>query len=92
MLFNLLQAAVDTTAIAQAAPLQQEMKLSLIDMAVKGGWLMIVLLLLSILAIYIFVIKKVDCSSQGMPYYQEGGQRVYIDKKPNGGFAERIVE
>src|SRR5574344_1892998 len=54
MLFNLLQAAVDTTAIAQAAPLQQEMKLSLIDMAVKGGWLMIVLLLLSILAIYIF--------------------------------------
>ena len=39
-----------------------------------------------------YVIKKVDCSSQGMPYYQEGGQRVYIDKKPNGGFAERIVE
>ena len=38
------------------------------------------------------VIKKVDCSIQGMPYCQEGGQRVYIDKKPNGGFAERIVE
>lgn len=54
MLFNLLQAAVDTSAMAQALPVQQEMKLSLIDMAVKGGWLMIVLLILSIIAIYIF--------------------------------------
>ena len=39
-----------------------------------------------------YVIKKVDCSIQDTPYYQEGGQRVYIDKKPNAGFAERIVE
>ena len=54
MLFNVLQAAVDTTALAPAAPLQQEMKLSLIDMATKGGWLMIILLILSIIAIYIF--------------------------------------
>lgn len=54
MLFNLLQAAVDTTALAPATPVSQEMKLSLIDMAVKGGWLMIVLLILSIMAIYIF--------------------------------------
>ncbi len=54
MLFNLLQAAVDTTALAPAAPVSQEMELSLIDLAVKGGWLMIVLLLLSIMAIYIF--------------------------------------
>ena len=54
MLFNLLQAAVDTTAIAPAATASQEMNFSLIEMAVKGGWLMIVLLLLSIMAIYIF--------------------------------------
>ncbi len=54
MLFNLLQAAVDTTALAPAAPVSQEMQLSLIDMAVKGGWLMIILLILSIMAIYIF--------------------------------------
>ena len=46
MLFNLLQAAVDSTALAQAVSGPQEMKLSLIDMAIKGGWLMIVLLLL----------------------------------------------
>ncbi len=54
MIFNLLQAAAETSALAPAAPVSQEMKLSLIDMAVKGGWLMIVLLILSIMAIYIF--------------------------------------
>ncbi len=54
MLFNLLQAAVDTTALAPASPVSQEMNLSLIDLAVKGGWLMIVLLILSVMAIYIF--------------------------------------
>ena len=54
MLFNLLQATADTTALMQNPAVQQEMKLSLIDLASKGGWLMIVLLLLSIMAIYIF--------------------------------------
>ena len=53
MIFNLLQ-VVDTTSLMETAPIQQEMKLSLIDLASKGGWLMIVLLLLSIIAIYIF--------------------------------------
>ncbi len=54
MLFNLLQAAIDTTAIAPATPVAQEHTFSLIEMAIKGGWLMLVLLLLSITAIYIF--------------------------------------
>ena len=55
MLFNLLQAAVDTTALTQAAqPVVQEQTLSLIDLATAGGWLMIILLILSIMAIYIF--------------------------------------
>ena len=53
MLFNILQ-AVDTTAIAPAAATSQEMNFSLIEMATKGGWLMLVLLVLSIMAIYIF--------------------------------------
>ena len=66
MLFNLLQAAADTAAIAQTEAVQQEMKLSLIELASKGGWLMIVLLILSLLAIYIFgnkwwLIRKVHC-------------------------------
>ncbi|MBR1574409.1 MAG: MotA/TolQ/ExbB proton channel family protein [Bacteroidales bacterium] len=57
MMFSLLQtdtAAVLGEAIQQAAPVQQEMSYSLIEMAAKGGWLMIVLLILSIIAIYIF--------------------------------------
>ena len=54
MLFNLLQAAADSAALSQMAPAQEEMKLSLIELASKGGWLMIVLLLLSFVAIYIF--------------------------------------
>ena len=52
MLSYLLQA--DIVDAVQAAPVQQEMSYSLIDMAVKGGPLMIVLLLLSIVAIFIF--------------------------------------
>lgn len=60
MLFYLLQTAgIDTAGMAetvQAAetviPQQEEMHF--LDMAVKGGWLMLVLLALSIIAIYIF--------------------------------------
>ena len=54
MLFNLLQTAADTAALAQTASVQHEQTLSLISLASKGGWLMIILLLLSIVAIYIF--------------------------------------
>ncbi|MCQ2146378.1 MAG: MotA/TolQ/ExbB proton channel family protein [Bacteroidales bacterium] len=56
MLSTLLQ--IDSTtaaaALASAAPQQVEQSYSLISMASKGGALMIVLLILSILAIYIF--------------------------------------
>ena len=48
MIFNLSQVT------AEAVSVQVEQKLSLIDMASKGGWLMLVLLLLSVIAIYIF--------------------------------------
>jgi len=59
MLFNILQSALadtvsSTAEAAQAAPQVQEMSYSLFEMAAKGGWLMIVLLLLSIIALYIF--------------------------------------
>lgn len=58
MLFNLLQTTgfeADTVAsVAQAAPQPQEMSYSLIEMASKGGWLMLVLLALSLIALYIF--------------------------------------
>ena len=51
MIFNSLQ-AVDTTAVESLMP--KEETLSLISLASKGGWLMIILLLLSMVAIYIF--------------------------------------
>ena len=67
MLFHVLQVGLDTAAAEvaetianaaepalQAAPQQVEQSYSLIQMAVKGGWLMIVLAILSIIAIYIF--------------------------------------
>jgi len=61
MLSILLQTGVDSAAISNAvaaataaAPTQVEQSYSLIAMASKGGWLMIVLLLLSVIAIYIF--------------------------------------
>ena len=61
MLSQLLQAGIDSTANAAAAAAatvpqvaQTEQTYSLIEMAVKGGWLMLVLLALSIIAIYIF--------------------------------------
>lgn len=64
MLFSILQAELAdevnavagevAAAAAEVLPQQQEMSESLISMAVKGGWLMIVLLILSVIAIYIF--------------------------------------
>ncbi|MBR1926814.1 MAG: MotA/TolQ/ExbB proton channel family protein [Bacteroidales bacterium] len=67
MLFHLLQVGLDTAAAdvaetvtraagpaIQAAPQQVEQSFSLIQMAAKGGWLMIVLAALSVIAIYIF--------------------------------------
>ena len=63
MIFQVLQAGVDTAAAemadslakaASSAPQQVEQSYSLIQMAFKGGWLMIVLAILSVIAIYIF--------------------------------------
>lgn len=53
MLFNLLQTDIPET-VAEIAPVQQEMSYSLIEMATKGGWLMLVLLALSLVALYLF--------------------------------------
>ena len=56
MLLNLLQAVADTTSTAPAidAVEQTEKTLSYLELATKGGWLMVVLLILSVIAIYIF--------------------------------------
>lgn len=60
MLFNILLQADAAQAIeAVATPVQQtqELSFSVIDMAFKGGWLMIPLFLLSIITIYLFGMK-----------------------------------
>ena len=54
MLYSFLQSAVDAVEAVEAVPVQEELSFSLISMAAKGGWLMLVLLALSIIAIYIF--------------------------------------
>jgi biopolymer transport protein ExbB len=57
MTFPILAAmAQDAAEVAVQAviPVKEELSFSLIEMAMKGGWIMIPLLLLSILTIYIF--------------------------------------
>ena len=51
MLSTFLQSAIEGL---EAVPVQEELSFSLISMAAKGGWLMLVLLALSIVAIYLF--------------------------------------
>ena len=60
MSLSLLQSIADTAATVSEivpAPVQQEVKMSYFELAKAGGWLMIVLLLLSIVAVYIFASK-----------------------------------
>lgn len=56
MITHILMALGQETAetIAQIPPVKEELSFSLISMAFKGGWIMIPLLALSILALYIF--------------------------------------
>ena len=56
LLANILQTAT-AEAVAEALPVKEELSFSLIDMAFKGGWLMIPLFLLSIVTIYLFAQK-----------------------------------
>lgn len=54
MLFSILQIAGDAGTSVAAVPQQEVVSYSLLEMAAKGGWLMLVLLALSIVAIYLF--------------------------------------
>ena len=54
MIFSILQEAGSEAVEAAVAPVSEELSFSLISMAAKGGWLMIVLAILSVIAIYIF--------------------------------------
>jgi len=56
MIFQILMASAQDIGevVAQAGPVREELSFSLIGMAIKGGWIMIPLLILSLIAIYIF--------------------------------------
>lgn len=70
-MLTILQSGIDSIiadaplapVAAQAVPQQQEMTLSLIEMAAKGGWIMIVLAALSVIAIYISA-RNGGCSAR----------------------------
>ena len=51
MLSTFLQTTAETI---EAVPVQEELSFSLISMAAKGGWLMLVLLALSIIAMTVY--------------------------------------
>lgn len=59
--------------MTQTVATQEKISLSLIDLAIKGGWLMIPLLILSIVAIYIFGMKwwTIRKASQIDPYFMK---------------------
>lgn len=56
LLATILQSNAAEVA-AEAVPVQEELSFSLIEMAMKGGWLMLPLFLLSIVTIYLFAQK-----------------------------------
>ncbi len=64
-------------SIIAAMPPISPTELSVMDLALKGGWIMIVLLILSLLAIYLFVAKLLQIKAAG---------------KEDGSFMERIKD
>lgn len=54
----------DTLATTLGAPTSQP-ALSILDLAIKGGWVMVILLVLSLLGAYIFVVKLMQLRAAG---------------------------
>ena len=57
--------AADQMPDLTAVTLPTEAEINVIDLAFKGGWIMVVLLLLSLMAIYIFVQRLIITSPCG---------------------------
>lgn len=57
MLFATILQSNAAEVAAEAVPVQEELSFSLIQMALKGGWLMLPLFILSIVTIYLFAQK-----------------------------------
>ena len=50
------------TATAETVAQPTEIKLSILDLATKGGWIMVLLAVLSIIAVYIFIERYIAVS------------------------------
>ena len=78
---NLLQIQQTTndlaTAAAEAVAQPTESKLSLFELASKGGWIMVLLAILSVIAVYIFIERYIALSRAS---------------KYDSGFMDRIRE
>ena len=61
MLFATILQSNAAEIAAEAVPVQEELSFSLIQMALKGGWLMLPLFILSIVTIYLFAQKWSIC-------------------------------
>lgn len=85
MLLNLLQANPEAVAIE----VTESSRLSLINLAVSGGWLMIILLLLSILAIYIFGSRwwAIHKASKTDPNFMDNIRRLIHEGKVKAALA-----
>lgn len=75
-------ASADLANVAVAEP-AAEQGLNFLDMALKGGWLMLPLLLLSLLAIYIFVERYmvIRSASKDAPYFMDRIREFLADGK-----------
>ncbi len=83
MLSAILQVDSAATAV-QAAPQVVEQSYSLIEMCLKGGWLMAVLALLSVIAIYIFGQKlwmTVRAGKDSAYFMREIGDKLQSNKR-----------
>lgn len=80
--------AADQMPDLTAVTLPTEAEINVIDLAFKGGWIMVVLLLLSLMAIYIFVQRLIIIRRAGKEdetfmnrikdYIHEGTQRMLM--------------
>lgn len=72
-----------TTSVEQAGATASEEGLNFLDMAMNGGWLMIPLLLLSLLAVYIFVERYVVIhrARKDAPYFMDRIREYLADGK-----------
>src|ERR1700758_5045644 len=85
---TLLQIVTDTTAAAKGIAAQQP-TISLLDLVMKGGWVMIPLGILSVIAVYLIVEKYITISraSRVDPAFMANIKRMLLDGKTDAALS-----